>query len=376
MQEETQEVKEEIKEIIEEKKIEDKQQIHDEIKPELKEEKLEVKENIQKEIKEEKVEPIIEEKIETVIKQKVEHVQVKKEEPGFFNKIKDVFVKKTLSDDKFEELFFSLELALLENNVALSVIDKIKLDLKTRLVDKKLNRFQIDKTISISLKESISDLFNIPTINIMEEIKNKKNETGEPYIISFVGINGVGKTTNLAKLANYFKKNGFSVIMVAGDTFRVAAIEQIEEHANNLDIKLIKHDYGSDPAAVCFDAIKHAKSKNIDVVLIDTAGRSNANINLMNELKKVIRISKSDLKIFVGDSLSGNDAVEQAENFNESVGIDGVILAKSDADEKGGTAISIGWVLKKPILFLGTGQSYDDLKEFSSNLILDNLGLN
>jgi len=194
-------------------------------------------------------------------------------------------------------------------------------------------------------------------------------------VIAFIGVNGSGKTTNLAKLANYLKNNGKEVVIAACDTFRAAAIQQVEDHANNLGIKLIKHDYGSDAAAVAFDAIDHAKAKGKDFVLIDTAGRNQSNKNLMEELSKLVRVAKPDLKIFVGDSLTGNDAVEQAKEFNEAVGIDGIILSKVDADEKGGASVSISYVAKKPIFFVGNGQGYEDLIPFKKEEFLEKMGL-
>lgn len=291
------------------------------------------------------------------------------EKKGFFDKITEVVTKKTLSSDKFDELFFELEVSMLENNVALEVIDKIKSDLKKSLLSEKVSRVKTDEIIAESLKNSIDELFDVEKIDLLSLAKKKK-----PFVICFVGVNGSGKTTNLAKLANYLQKNGLSVVIAACDTFRAAAIQQIEEHAKNLDIKLIKHDYGADAAAVAYDAIEHAKAKGKDVVLIDTAGRSHSNVNLMEELDKVVRVSKPDMKIFVGDSLTGNDAVDQAKTFNEKVGIDGIILSKVDVDEKGGAAISVSYVTKKPILFIGTGQTYDDFEEFDKEKIMENLG--
>ena len=292
-----------------------------------------------------------------------------KTKKGFFGKVTESFTKKTLSEDKFDELFWDLELALLENNVAVSVVDKIRNDLKEELTTSKISRFGVDKIIQDSLEKSISELFDVEKVDLNKKINEKK-----PFIISFVGINGTGKTTSLAKVAHYLKKQNFSVIVAASDTFRAAAIEQLEHHCENVGVKVIKHDMGSDAAAVAFDAIAHAKAKNKDVVLIDTAGRSNANANLMEELSKINRVANPDLTLFVGDSLTGNDAVEQAQEFDAAVGVDGIILTKTDADEKGGAAISISYVTKKPILFVGLGQGYDDLKPFTPELVLNNLG--
>jgi fused signal recognition particle receptor len=301
-----------------------------------------------------------------------EHIEIKEEKPeekrGFLGKLKEKITKTTISEDKFNDMFWDLELALLENNVAVEVIEKIKQDLSVKLVNVPIQRKGIDELIRDSLMASISSLFDVEKINMIEKAKQKK-----PFVIAFVGVNGVGKTTTIAKVAKLFEKNDMKCVMAAADTFRSAAIEQLEEHANKLGVKLIKHDYGSDSAAVAFDAIKHAESTNKDVVLIDTAGRTHVNKNLMDELKKVIRVSKPDFVLFIGDALTGNDAVEQAKEFNDAVGIDGIILAKSDVDEKGGAAISVSYVTKKPILYLGTGQNYEDLSAFSPDVIFENL---
>ena len=203
----------------------------------------------------------------------------------------------------------------------------------------------------------------------------EKKKAGEPLIISFIGVNGSGKTTTIAKVARLFQNYKLKPVIAAADTFRAAAIQQIEAHALKLGVKLIKHDYGSDPAAVAFDAVKFAKQKAMDVVLIDTAGRLHSNINLMDEMKKIMRVAKPDLKLFIGEAITGNDCVEQAKEFNEAVGIDGVILCKADVDDKGGAAISVSHVTGKPILYLGIGQGYDDLKEFDKSIVLDSLEL-
>jgi len=267
-------------------------------------------------------------------------------------------------------MFWDLEVILLENNVAVEVIDKIKEDLKKNLVDKPLPRTKIVNEIIRSLKQTISGLFEVEKIDLVTKAKEKK-----PLVICFVGINGSGKTTTIAKMAKLFQNKGLSCVIAASDTFRAAAIDQLQQHADKLKVKLIKHDYGSDAAAVAFDAVKHAQAKNIDVVLIDTAGRMHSNINLMDEMEKIIRVAKPDLKIFVGESITGNDCTEQAKKFNEAIGIDGIVLSKADVDEKGGAAISVSYVTGKPILFIGTGQNYEDLKEFKPNIVIESLEL-
>ncbi|HJX05844.1 MAG TPA: signal recognition particle-docking protein FtsY [Candidatus Nanoarchaeia archaeon] len=304
--------------------------------------------------------------------EKAEEPEEAKERAGFFKKIKETFTTVKLSEDKFEKLFWELEVVLLENNVAVEVIDKIKADLKKDLTTGKVSRKGVEELIEDSLRDSVKSLFMDQRFNIIEEIKKKKDK---PYIIAFIGVNGSGKTTTMAKVAHLLMKNNLSVVFAASDTFRAAAIQQLQEHADRLGIKMIRHDYESDPAAVAFDAVKHAKAKGIDVVLIDTAGRLHSNDNLMNELKKLVRVNNPDLKIFVGESITGNDCVEQAKLFNQVVGIDVIILAKADVDEKGGAAVSVSYVTKKPIIYLGTGQKYEDLTEFKPEIIMNNIGL-
>ncbi len=316
-----------------------------------------------------KEEPKVEVKPEIKVEAKEEIVE-EPEKKGFFQRITETITTKKISSEKFDELFWDLELALLENNVAVEVIEKIKDDLKSELVDKPIPRGKVEEKIAESLHKSIEDLFSVPGIDLLSKAKGKK-----PLVICFVGVNGSGKTTSIAKVAKYLQSNGLSVVMAAADTFRAAAIDQLQLHADRLGVKLIRQDYGSDPAAVAFDAIKHAEANKKDVVLIDTAGRLHSNINLMDEMKKIVRVAKPDLKIFVGESITGNDCVEQAKKFNETVGIDGIILAKADVDEKGGAAISVSYVTQKPILFLGVGQEYEDLQAFDKERLLASIGL-
>jgi len=299
---------------------------------------------------------------------KEEILEETKESKSFFGKVKEKLTTKTISESKFEDLFWDLELILLENNVSVEVIEKIKEDLKQELVDKPLPRDVLGK-IEDTLKRSLDEILTYDKIDLLQ-----KAEENKPLVIAFFGINGAGKTTSIAKLTNYFQKNAKSVVLAACDTFRAAAIQQLEEHANNLGVKIIKHDYGSDAAAVAYDAIKYAEKNKVDVVLIDTAGRLHSNTNLMAELEKIIRVTKPHLKIFVGESITGNDCIEQAQKFNDLVEMDGAILTKADVDEKGGAPLSISYTIKKPILFLGVGQTYDDLEEFDKDVILKRLG--
>ena len=345
------ELKEEKKKVSEPKKVEEAKEKPKEEKREVEELKEEPKEE-EKEVKEELVEE--------------EHEKKK----GFFQKITEVISKKALSEKQFDNLFFELEVVLMENNVAVEVIEKIKQNLKQELVEKPILRRKVKDIIIETLKKSLDELFDVDKINLIEKAKEKK-----PFIICFVGINGSGKTTTIAKICKLLQKNNLKCVLAAADTFRAASIEQLQIHADKLGVRMIKHDYGSDSAAVAYDAIKYAQAKKQDVVLIDTAGRLHSNINLMDEVKKLVRVAKPDLTLFIGESITGNDCVEQAKKFNEIVGIDGIILTKSDVDEKGGAAISVSYVTKKPILYLGTGQEYDDLREFDPELIISGIGL-
>src|SRR3990170_451079 len=281
-------------------------------------------------IKKEKAEPGV---------QPVEIIQEKPEKVGIYDKIKAaVFEQEFIIDEKsLKDHLWELEMALLESDVALPVAEKIVDSVKAELVG------------------------------------TRRKIGSDTVRIVFVGVNGTGKTTTIAKMAERFKEQGYSVVIAAGDTFRAGAIEQIERHANALGTKLIKHQEGADPAAVVYDAIQFAKAKHKDIVLADTAGRMHTNINLMDQLKKVCRVNNPNLIIFVDEAVAGNDAVERAKLFYNAVPFNGSILTKQDADAKGGAAISIAYTTGKPILFLGIGQSYKDLVKFDPEWLLDRL---
>jgi len=299
-----------------------------------------------------------------------EEDKTSKEKKGIFSKLSSKVKTSTIKTEHVEEIFDELELILLENNVALEVVDKIKENLIKDLEGIEVKKGEIEKTIAETLKNSISGVL-LDSPNLIDEIQKKDGV----YTIVFFGINGSGKTTSIAKLANKLQKEKISCVFAAADTFRAAAIQQIEKHGENLEIPVIKQDYGSDPAAVAFDAKKYAEKNKIKCVLVDTAGRMYTKDNLIKQMEKIIRISQPDKKIFVGESITGNDMVDQAKTFNEAVEIDGIILSKADVDEKGGTALSISQVTGKPIYFLGIGQNYEDLQEFKKETILKNLGL-
>ena len=294
----------------------------------------------------------------------------KESKPSFFSKLAQKLTTSTLTKEDFDSFFDEFEMSLLENNVALKVVDKIKETLSQELIGKNFKKSEVAEKILEALKKSINTLLIEPP-DLIEQIKTSK----KPFVIIFFGINGSGKTTTIAKFANKLKKEGFSLVLGAADTFRAASIEQLEEHAKRLNIPIVKKEYNSDPASVAFETIQYAKKEKKDVVLIDTAGRMYTQSNLMREMEKIIKVSQPNLKIFVGESITGNDATEQASAFNNSVGIDGIILSKADIDEKAGTILSVSYITNKPIYFLGIGQGYDDLEKFSKKKILKNLGL-
>jgi fused signal recognition particle receptor len=275
-----------------------------------------------------------------------------------------------LSEKDLEGPLWELEMALLESDVALpvaeSIIDRIKKDLSGQ------HKRLLSSTGDIAedaLRDSILSILSTRTLDFEDYVKNHE----KPVTVVFTGVNGTGKTTTIAKLAELLKEKKYGVVIAAGDTFRAGAIEQLEKHAERLNIKMIKHQQGSDPAAVIYDAVAYARSNKKDVVLADTAGRLHTNVNLMEQLKKISRVIKPDLVIFVDEAIAGNDAVERAKLFNDAVPISGSILTKADADAKGGAAISIAHITGKPILFLGVGQEYKDLKKFDPNWFVDRL---
>ncbi len=280
------------------------------------------------------------------------------------------FLAKKITDKKLEDIIWELELALLESDVAVPVVDEIKVFVKKELSGKKIKRkLDLGDVVELALKNAISNVLITKQVNFDKFINDHK----KPVILMFVGVNGTGKTTAIAKIVHRLKKHSKSSVIAASDTFRAGAIEQLERHASRLGVKLIKHQAGSDPAAIAYDTVEHAKARKKDVVLIDTAGRMQTNVNLMDEMKKIKRVANPDMIIFVGDSLAGNDAVEQAIKFNEAVGIDAAILTKIDADAKGGAALSIAHAVGKPILFVGTGQGYEDMVPFDPEWMVERL---
>ena len=284
------------------------------------------------------------------------------------------FIKKTLTSDNLESTLNEFNLLLISNDVAMETADVLCQKISESLKGEQLGRLSSKKKFLFDiLKEIIKEILTPEKeINLIDEIR-KSNKKGKPYVICFLGVNGTGKTTTIAKIAHYLKKNDISSVAAAADTFRAGALEQLSYHMQNIGIRVIKHEYKSDPASVAFDAIQHANARKIDVVLVDTAGRQVSNNNLMREMQKIVKVAEPDLILFIGDSLAGNDALTQAKEFNKSVGIDANILTKFDADAKGGSALSILYETKKPILFIGTGQGYDDLSIFDIDLFISNI---
>jgi fused signal recognition particle receptor len=284
--------------------------------------------------------------------------------------LKGLVNKVTTTELKAENLhpvLSEFKISLVENDVAFPVAEQICDSMEKRLNGVQVKRLEdrkkiVERNLREVLLETMRTNNNINVLHKVDE-KRKKNE---PLVIVFVGINGTGKTTTIAKVAHFFNKKGYSVVLACSDTYRAGSIEQLEEHAKRLGLRMIKHNYGADPAAVAYDTISHAKSHGINVVLIDTAGRMQTNKNLMNELAKIKRVVNPDLTVLTVDSLTGNDAVMQAEEFHKSIGVDATILTKVDADVKGGSALSVTYVTQKPILFIGTGQTYGDLEEFNA----------
>ena len=276
--------------------------------------------------------------------------------------------QKTLSENEVEDVLWRFELALLESDVAEEVVKALTSRVKQEVVGLRVSRSTpTQEYLKGKLLEIIrEEFFKAKPIDLIQQISEKKAR-GEPYVIVFLGINGTGKTTTIAKFANLLKQKRFSVILACADTHRAGAIEQLTTHANKLGLKVISQRYGADPAAVARDAVIYAQKHRVDVVLVDTAGRMQTSRNLMDEMEKIIRVVKPDLKVFVGDALAGNDAVSQAKESQKFTNFDAVVLTKVDADVKGGAALSIVYVTGKPILYLGVGQSYDSLKPFDAD---------
>lgn len=289
---------------------------------------------------------------------------------SFTTSIKSIFTTKIkLSEKEISSFLEEFELSLLEADVSIVSAENIIFSLKENLLNASFSKENLLEDIKQTIRDALVSQLNIDC-NIDNYIEKAKEEN-KPFVILFIGPNGAGKTTTISKFAYHYKKKNHSVVLASSDTFRAGSIDQLEKHADNIGVKIIKQNYGSDPAAVAFDALTFAKKNNYDYVLIDTAGRQENNINLMQELKKIKKVVSPNLTIYIGEAQAGQAIVDQILGFEKEIGIDGVILTKLDTDPKGGVSISILNELKKPIFYVGTGQTYDDLFVFSSQFIID-----
>ncbi len=291
-----------------------------------------------------------------------------------FSAVASAVSEKELTEDKLDDIVFNFQISLIESDVAQTVAEALTHEVENSLVGSKVDRSaDPSEVVSERLNTVLEAAFaKAGTVNLVDNIR-EKTKIGEPYAILFLGINGTGKTTTVAKVAKYLRTNGISVVIAAGDTHRPGAIEQLTEHADRLSIKVVSQRYGADPAAVGRDGILYARSHHLDCLLIDTAGRMQTNQNLMEEMSKIARVVNPDFRMFVADALTGNDAVSQADLFNQHVGFDGAVLTKADADVRGGAALSIVYSTGKPVVFLGVGQGYGDLVPFDTKKFLESL---
>ena len=294
---------------------------------------------------------------------------------GLASVVKKIKIKE-LGEKDLDPIIKELTELMMRNEVAVNTAEAIGQALKEELLTMEHSRFSSAKPmVEEALRKAIRRILERPLkelemVDIVAMIKEIREQEDRPFVICMLGINGTGKTTTIAKVTYMLQKEGFEVVLAASDTYRAGSIQQLGAHADKLKVKMIAHDYGGDPAAVAIDALDHAEATNKDVVIIDTAGRMQNNVNLVRELEKIIRLSEPDLKIFVGDSLAGNDVIRQAQQFEKDIGIDGIIMTKLDSDAKGGAVISVAHVTEKPILYVGVGQSYDDLKPFDPDMIM------
>lgn len=281
-----------------------------------------------------------------------------------FKKFIDSTSSLIVSKEKLLERLEELKLELISRDVAFEAAEDIISKLREKIERKEVRD---RRSMIIALREIIYSYFKAAgSIDIVEAARSKR-----PFKIVFMGVNGVGKTTTIAKVAVYLKNHGFRPLMVAADTFRAAAQEQLKRHSERINVPVFTAKYGADPASVVYDAIQYAHNRGFDVLLIDTAGRMHTDVDLIDELRKIVRVSRPDIKLLVVDALTGNDAVEQARFFNEAVVVDGFIVTKFDAYEEGGVPISLVYALRKPIVFVGVGQNYTDLKPFNPLEYLD-----
>jgi len=271
----------------------------------------------------------------------------------------------------FDELLEELELVMLEADMGSRALEAVLTALRSELIGSRLRRgADLPKVIEASLKRALRSLLAAGYWDFNATIDQMVDAGDTPVIVMMVGVNGTGKTTTTAKIAHRLKGEGKSVVLAAADTFRAGAIDQLETHAERIGVRCVSSERGGDSAAIARDAVESAKARDADVVIIDTAGRMTNKVNLMNELEKVHRVSQPHLVLFVGDALAGNDAVEQAVEFQRMLKFDGAVLCKLDTDAKGGAALSIAHATGRPIVLAGVGQGYDDLQQFDPDWLL------
>ena len=278
--------------------------------------------------------------------------------------------KVIIEEDDLEDPLWELEMALLESDVEMSVAEEILETVEETMIGE--TRKQVETTgelVERALHDALVDVISVGQFDFDERIA----AADKPITIVFTGVNGVGKTTSIAKLSEYLADRGYSSVMANGDTYRAGANEQLQQHAENLDRKIITHEQGGDPAAVIYDGVEYAEANDVDVVLGDTAGRLHTSDDLMSQLEKIDRVVDPDMTLFVDEAVAGQDAVMRAQEFNDAAAIDGTILTKADVDASGGAAISISYVTGKPILFLGTGQGYEHIEPFEPEELVDQL---
>jgi fused signal recognition particle receptor len=291
--------------------------------------------------------------------------------PTFTDKVKVLITDRELivSEKDISDALSELEMTLLTSDVALPVTDAIIAHVRGNLIGKHRKIGQsVDALVVGALKSALLEVLGTG-FSLVEFVKAHDR----PVKILFTGVNGTGKTTTVAKIGAYLKKQGFSVVIGAGDTYRAGATEQISVHAERIGIKIIQHQEGADPSAVLFDSVQYAVSHKLDVVLADTAGRFHTKSNLMNQLEKIRRVMKPDLIVYVDEAVAGNDAVIRAAEFDRTVGADAIVLTKADMDSRGGAAISIAHTIGKPLMFLGTGQRYEDIIPFEPAKVVEEL---
>ena len=306
----------------------------------------------------------------------------KKSVKEFSDDVKSAVAEKELDEETLDPLLEELRLKLLQNNVSLEAAEQIEENIREELLGEEVRRGKAEEKVNEAVEEVLLDLLD-DSYDFLQEVEDVRNSSGvsgapeegssdadEPPVVFLMGFNGSGKTTTSAKLTQMLQDEGKDVVLGAGDTFRAASIEQLQEHGDALDTKVISHEYESDPAAVAYDAVEHAGNED-KVAVVDTAGRSHSDQNLMNELEKMVRVNEPDVSFLVVDALAGNDVLEQAEAYEGM--FDAIIVTKMDVDENGGAIISISQRSGKPVAFIGTGQKYDDIEEFDKESFVEEI---